>query len=322
MTRLLLSALFLLISASTLVAQSDSAFVKIELPTEDNFLVINNDFNNCISFNSSDSIAVSKGILSLKIISKFYQDINTSVQIEENETKEIKLYPIFLETDSERETRSSYARCFWDSNIFIISDHDSDIYLEGEKIGAENSRLMLPDGYYKTTTALGDISLSKKITVSDNFQVVENYIRPKKSTIYLRSFLPGYAQFSKREQLKGSLFVTLSSGLVFSAIFNEHRVKRESSEYEQLRLQYITADDPNRILEIIEESEQTLNDIDRHKKIRNYSIIGLGVTYVLNLIDGRRPPEFGFRPNNRIKINPYIDFDKTLLPNANVKIDF
>lgn len=322
MIRLLLSALFLLISASTLVAQSDSAFVKIEIPTEDNFLVINNDFNNCISFNSSDSIAVSKGILSLKIISKFYQDINTSVQIEENETKQIKLYPIFLEKDSERETRSSYARCFWDSNVFIISDHDSDIYFEGEKIGVENSRIMLPDGSYKTTAALGDISLSKKITVSDNFQVVENYIRPKKSTIYLRSFLPGYAQFSKREQLKGSLFASLSSGLVFSAIFNEHRVKQRSSEYEQLRLQYITTHDPNRILEIIEESEQTLNDIDRHKKIRNYSIIGLGVTYVLNLIDGRRPPEFGFRPNNRIKINPYIDFDKTLLPNANVKIDF
>lgn len=105
-------------------------------------------------------------------------------------------------------------------------------------------------------------------------------------------------------------------------LYNEHRVKQKSSDYEQLRLQYITTRDPNRILEIIQESEQTMDDIDRYKKIRNYSIIGLGVTYVLNLIDGRRPPEFGFRPNNRIKINPYIDFDKTLLPNANVKIDF
>lgn len=151
---------------------------------------------------------------------------------------------------------------------------------------------------------------------------MENYIRHDKSTIYRRSLLPGYAQFSKREQLKGSLFATLSSGLVFSAIYNEHRVKQKSSDYEQLRLQYITTRDPNRILEIIQESEQTMDDIDRYKKIRNYSIIGLGVTYVLNLIDGRRPPEFGFRPNNRIKINPYIDFDKTLLPNANVKIDF
>ncbi len=322
MIRLLLPVLFLLISATTLIAQSDSAFVKIELQGEDNFLVIDNDFNNCIPFNSSDSIAVSKGIHSLKIISKFYQDINTSVQIEENETKELKLYPIFLEKDSERETRSSYARCFWGSNVFIISDHDSDLYFQDQKIGIENSRLMLPDGSYQTTAALGDLSSTKKITVSDNFQVVENYIRPKKSTIYLRSLLPGYAQFSKREQLKGGLFATLSSGLVFSAIFNEHRVKQKSSDYEQLRLQYITTHDPDRILEIIEESEQTLDDIDRYKKIRNYSIIGLGVTYVLNLIDGRRAPEFGFRPNNRIKINPYIDFDKTLLPNANVKIDF
>jgi hypothetical protein len=322
MIRLLLSVLFLLIYATTLVAQSDSAFVKIELQGDDNFLVINSDYNNCIPFNSSDSIAVSKGIHSLKIISKFYQDINTSVQIEENETKKLKLYPIFLEKDSERETRSSYARCFWDSNVFIISDYDSDLYFEGEKIVTETSRFMLPDGFYQTTATLGDISSTKKITVSDNFQVVENYIRHDKSTIYRRSLLPGYAQFSKREQLKGSLFATLSSGLVFSAIYNEHRVKQKSSDYEQLRLQYITTRDPNRILEIIQESEQTMDDIDRYKKIRNYSIIGLGVTYVLNLIDGRRPPEFGFRPNNRIKINPYIDFDKTLLPNANVKIDF
>lgn len=322
MIRLFLSVSFLLIYATTLIAQSDSAFVKIELQGEDNFLVINNDFNNCIPFNSSDSIAVSKGIHSMKIISKFYQDINTSVQIEENETKELKLYPIFLEKDSERETRSSYARCFWDSNVFIISDYDSDLYFEGEKIGTETSRFMLPDGFYQTTATLGDISSTKKITVSDNFQVVENYIRHDKSTIYRRSLLPGYAQFSKREQLKGSLFATLSSGLVFSAIFNEHRVKQKNSDYEQLRLQYITTRDPNRILEIIEESEQTLDDIDRYKKIRNYSIIGLGVTYVLNLIDGRRAPEFGFRPNNRIKINPYIDFDKDLIPKTNVKIDF
>lgn len=321
MIRLLLSALFLLISATTLVAQSGSSFVKIELQGEDNFLVFNNDFNNCIPFNSSDSIAVSKGILSLKIISKFYQDVNISVQIEENETKEFKIYPIFLEKDSERETRSSYAQCFWDSNVFIISDHDSDIYFEGEKIGVENSRLMLPDGSYKTTAALGDISSTKKITVSDNFQVVENYIRPEKSTIYLRSLVPGYAQFSKREQLRGGLFATLSSGLVFSAIFNEHRVRRESSEYELLRFQYAAASDPNRILEIIEESERTLDDIDRYKKIRNYSLVGLGLVYILNVVDGIRPPEIGFR-SNRMKINPYIDFDKSLVPNANLKIDF
>ncbi|MEQ9353521.1 MAG: DUF5683 domain-containing protein [Vicingaceae bacterium] len=322
MIRLLLSVLFLLICTTTLVAQSDSAFVKLNVQGEHNFLVINSDFNNCIQFSSGDSVQVNEGFQTLKIISKYYQDINTSVSIEENGTKELTFYPIYLEEKSKRETRSSFARCFWDSNVFIISDYDSDLYFEGEKIGVENSRLMLPDGSYKTIASIGNISSTKKFTVSDNFQAIEHYIRPKKSTIYLRSFLPGYAQFSKREQLKGSLFATLSSGLVFSAIFNEHRVKQENSEYEQLRFQYAAASDPNRILEIIEESEQTLNDIDRYKKIRNYSIIGLGVTYVLNLIDGRRAPEFGFRPNNRIKINPYIDFDKTLLPNANVKIDF
>ncbi|MFY0697818.1 MAG: hypothetical protein JXR11_08190 [Balneola sp.] len=321
MIRLFLSVSFLLIYATTLIAQSDSAFVKLNVQGEHNFLVINNDFNNCIRFSSGDSVQVNEGFQTLKIISKYYQDINTSVSIEENGTKELTFYPIYLEEKSKRETRSSYARCFWDSNVFIISDYDSDLYFEGEKIGTGNSRLMLPDGSYKTIASIGNISSAKQITVSDNFQVVENYIRPEKSTIYLRSLLPGYAQFSKREQLKGSLFATLSSGLVYSALFNELRVKQESSEYEQLRFQYAAASDPNRILEIIEESELALDDIDRYKKIRNYSLVGLGLVYILNVVDGIRPPEIGFR-SNRMKINPYIDFDKSLVPNANLKIDF
>ena len=321
MNRLFLSILLFLAYSNVLFAQADSSFIKIKTQSENNFLVINNNYNNCIEFNSNDSIKVKSGSLSLKIISKFYADVTTNVSVEKNETEKIGTYTAFLVTDSQRKSRSSYVRCFWDSNVFIISDYDSDIYVEGEKIGVENVRLSLADSSYGTTSKIGNSSSKKTFKANSSFQVIENYVRPEKSTIYLRSLLPGFAQFTKNEKIKGSSFVALSSVLSFSALLFNERVNQENSNYEQLRTEYNTSSNPTRLLEIIEESDRTLDEIDRLKKIRNYSLIGLGVVYTLNIIDGIKPPEIGFR-SNKVKINPYVDFDRSMVPNANLKIDF
>lgn len=321
MIRFLLAILLLMAFNTILFAQADSAYVKIQTQTETGFLVIDNDYNNCIEFQEGVSIRVPAKKLSIKVLSRYFKDIEIQDTFEKNQTKKHVLYPKFLIKESDQQTQSSYPRCFWDSNVFLISDYDSDIYLEDKKIGVENVRLSLKDSTYEITSVIGNRSSTKKIKATDNFQVIENYVRPEKSTIYRRSLLPGFAQFSKNEKIKGSSFIALSSALTISTLFSNNRVNQESSNYEELRTEYNTSTNPSRLLEIIEESERALDDIDRFKKVRNYSLIGLGVIYTLNIIDGIKPPKIGFR-SNKVKVNPYLDFDRSMVPKANLKIDF
>jgi len=321
MIRILLALTLLLGFNAILKAQADSAYVKIRTQTKTGFLVINDDYNNCIAFQESDSIRVPAKEIMLKVLSANFEDVELEVDLKPNETKKFGFYPKFLIDDSAKRSQSSYARCFWDANVIVLSDYDADIYFEDRLVGKQQVRLSLSDGDYETTSVTGNLSSRQKFNSSGNFQVIENFARPEKSTVYERSFFPGFAQFAKKENIKGASFLALSSALTVGSFFSTIRIAQKNSDYEELSVQYASARNPNRIVEIINESEQTLNEIDRQKKIRNYSLIGLGIVYALNIIDARRPPKAGFR-SNKASINPYVDFDKDLIPKANLKIDF
>ncbi len=304
-----------------LQAQNDSSYVISNIKSDKGFVVIDDNFKNCIEIEKRDTLTVPANIKSMTFIQKDFKDITVNQALTAGDTTQNSVVSAFLSTNTDRKKYSSYARCFWDANIIVLTDYDSKIKINDQGFGSENIRLSLTKGSYILNIENGNTTLKKEFTVSDDLQIINSYLRPSKSQVFKRSFIPGYAQITKRENFKGFIFIGISSALTISTALSVINSEKEKNKYEDLRNEYRLSQDPNRILEIISESNQALDEIEKSDKIRNYSLLGLGLVYTLNIFDGIKPPKIGFR-SDRLYVKPFVDFDKDLIPKANLKIDF
>lgn len=313
----------LLLAANIASAQKepDSAYISITLQTADGgYLIIDDDFDNCLEFKNGQSIALVHGKRKLRIASKYNIDSYITLNLAKGESKPLKVASVTISDFEKHGGKSSYARCFWGTNTFIYSDADSEVWLESQLIPYNKTRFDLYPGTYSVTSKIG--STQKKVTFKTDgeFLIIRNYLRPERDLIYKRSLIPGYAQLTKMEKLKGYGFLTSISAAGLTALFYEYKFFQNNKDYELLQRQYSETDDPNQIFEIITLSEKKLEQMNRYERTRNISFAIFGVLYGLNVLDGIQKPKLGFR-KGEIEINPYFDFDRSLVPQATIQID-
>lgn len=317
-----ITALFSILLCNISFAQNETASIKIETLAESGFIIFDDNFNQCTPFNNGDVISIPTGDIQIRVTYADYADSNIRISLDPDQEQTLKLSPLKISKDSQKQKLSSYARCFWGDNVFIFSDQQSTIYFEGEPIGTKHVRVSAPaNNYYDIGIEMNGERINDRVYITNKLNTVHQYFAPKRSTIYKRSFVPAYAQFSKREPVKGSVIIGLSASMVASAFYFNHKVGTEGDHYNELRESYNSAQSTEELLLILQESEQSLDTIDKYKRYRTYSLIGLATTYVINIVDGFRPPKLGFR-NEKLSINPHISLDKSLIPQANVSIDF
>lgn len=320
MRKILITIVALLGFNTFVAAQIDSAFVVISTSAESGFLIIDDNYNSCIEFENGDKIKLKSGYQTAKVLSDGYNDISIRLNLEPNEEKSFDFAPKFLSSFSARKKYSTYYKCFWDANVIVLSDDDAETYLNGSLLKNPSVRLDLEPGEtFEVKSTLYSASYKQSFETSNELIVIKNYLRPLEQDVLRRSFIPGYAQITKHQPTKGYLIIGLISTFAVSSVYSQTKVSNSENEFRRLEDNYETSTDPNEILEIISASNKELDTIDTFKSVRNVSITALLATYIYNVIDGRREPKFGFR---YFSFDPYVEFDKSLLPKANIKIDF
>ena len=304
------------------LAQSnpDSATIKFNLSLDEGYLILNEDFSNCIEIKNGAEISVPAGYTKIRFAAKYFHDSITGMQLAKGEKKELTLSSRVLKSQSRDANKSSFARCYWDTNVFIFSDKDSKISVNGKQIGEHSTRLVLEEGLYRTTAESDDIKVLNSFRVDNSLLIVRNYVRPKRIDVYKKVLVPGYAQIAKRQYLKSTFFITGAAVFGASALIFDNKINLGNKEYDLLRTKYRQATDPNEVLYIISQSEKKMDQLHDYERARKISLIGLVTVYGLNIIDGFIPPKSGFR-TTKFEFNPYVDFDKSLVPTATLKIN-
>lgn len=311
---------FLFLFAKEVVGQSDSTRVILKFDETDSYLVINQDYSNCIPVNPNDEVVIESGKKILTIASKYHYDAVVNPTFRPGVTHTIMFSQREIKNLQKNAYQSSYAACKLKSNVFVFADHDASVNIEGQDLRKSSFRTTLENGSYRIITTVDGVSEVSEMTVN-GYTVFRNYVRPTRFELFKKSFIPGTAQFRKHEKLKGTLFISMLGGLTVSTIFSNFKLRQEKSDYEELRLEYQFATDPEEILTIADKADKTYDKILRLERIRNASIIAFSATYLLNILDGVTAPEFGLR-KEKFKIKPFIDFDTHLIPKAKIEIDF
>jgi hypothetical protein len=322
MKKILLAAIVLLGLNSSAFSQTEFATLIIISNADDGFVVLDNDYSTCKEFKKGEKVQIDSSAEKLTILTPSFEDVSTKLDLESGEEKTFNINPKYLSNNSQRRKSSTYPRCFWDSNVIVLSDEDATTSLDGKTLNEPSIRLSIEtDTEIRVVSTLESISSEKVFKVSsfNDLEVIDNYLRRSESELRKRSFIPGYAQISKQQKAKGYFLVGLATTFTASTIFSQVKIIQSENEFSSLENEYNRSTDPAEILQIIEASNKELDTIDKFKKIRTTSILALLATYTFNVFDGLREPKIGFR---NFSFDPYIDFDRSMIPKANVKIDF
>ena len=213
-------------------SQDSSSTLITRIQSETGYVVLNEDYNNCIRINKIDTLQLEPGKNTLKFLQSDFRDNSINIDLKVGEIKRNSLIATYIKDLSKRKKYSSYAQCFWKTNVIVLTDHDSKITVNNQDLGTENISLSLPDSTYTLFIENEGTVIKKKFKVSNDFQTIEKFLRPEKSTVYRRSFVPGYAQYTKREKLKGTIFFGASAALTFSTVFSVIKATQEKQNFE------------------------------------------------------------------------------------------
>jgi len=290
---------------------SSIGYLKLDILDQDSvYVVINEDFDSVLKVAANDTLTLEAGLTDVRIIKQYYRDVNWSVAVDENKFKTLIASLIPVRNSSRLKKQSSYPRLFWEANNFILTDPETDLYIDGIHVGREYA-VVDTTGSFEVT---GVHSSGKKFTEEFNtddesfFHFHEQYLRPSRTTSWALSILPGGSQIYKKQYLKGLAFAAVTIGGLAAASIYESKYQDKRNEFFLLEFQYLSEKDQEEALRLGFLAEDAHNSSVRLSEIRNTLIYGTTLVWLANIVDGFIAPKIGYR-NGGLSIDPYIDYD-------------
>mgnify|MGYP006271768941 CR=1 FL=1 len=292
--------------------QADSTgYIKPTVTDQDSFyVVLNHQFDQALHLASGDSIEVEPGSYHLQYVKQYYIDVQQRVRVEKNTVHSIGTRMLPVRGDENRSRRSSYPRLFWDSNNFVLSDPETDLYINGEYAGMHYITVDTTRSFEVTGIHPSGREFTSTFTPTRGkaFNFHQEFAKPRKKTAILLSFLPGGSQYYKQERLKAAAFTALTLAGAALAYSYEHRYQDQMETYNRLNGKYLATTNPEEAFLLGNKTEAALSEAVSVSKTRNRVLYGTALLYVVNIIDGLIPPSIGYRDQAK-KIDPYLDFD-------------
>lgn len=119
-----------------------------------------------------------------------------------------------------------------------------------------------------------------KVRFLDDIVVNQQRERKPGTAVILSAVIPGAGQVYNGDYLKLSVIYGATGGLLYALDFNRHQYNRFQTAYE-LRL----AGEEDEFAGLIPSARGIRNFRDRYRKDMELTYIGLGVTYLFNIID-------------------------------------
>lgn len=280
-------------------------FPQREAAPDSFYLVIEQDFEAIRYYAKTDTVSVPAGDRHLTIIEADSKDAVIRVNLIPGDTlkQAVSLSP--LRNPKERIRHSANPVIDHDANLYIITDSDTHIYLDGERASLGELVTMSLDSTIVVEARHSELG-SRRKRVSprpDRMAVLELFHRPDRSTAMKMSLLPGGGHLYKRQSVRavaaaGLIVGTLGYGIKLAV--DAHGLNKE---YKLLSLQYYGT--PNELI-AVELGDETMHMYNRARDVSTRRNVVLGTAaglYILSIIDAAIAPRGGFRPTNEKQID-------------------
>ncbi len=295
-------------------------WLKISTHLEEFYLVVDNDYLNSYHLASGDSILLPVGGHELRIIWRNIDDYVSYVDIRKDQTSVKRVTFTSFKTSP----NSSYSIIESQQNVSIQTDPNSSIYIDGDFKGTQYSELFLNPGKYELYIESPEYgSLTKTLSVGHTeYTSVAQYNQNINPIPTFQRFIPGVSYLANGQRNKAvgtyvGLVALVGSALYFNSEYND-----KNDLFEQLNIEYLGADTPERAIALRKEAQNTLQEMDKLNTRITAFTLGAVAWYVITTLDGLRKPKKGY-PGN-IRFEPQFSFkgNSSPYPKVSLNIDF
>ncbi len=279
--------LLLVLVPVTLIAQDKSGFIKFEFNTDSAYVIVGNDLFDAFKLASGDTLELKQGIRLLSFQTPFDKSETAFVQVFTDSTityshrfSDRNFGPATL-------TNNVAARHYYDANVIVLTDHDSDIYYNGEYQGTGFAK-------FNTDREIGDLEIEnpdfgdskKRLNIPEpRLTFVSNKLRPDKSQSRIYSIFPGLSQFYKKQHLKSLLFVASTAALFTYAGLKSSDYKRELNVFHEYQEKYNNATSEQMALRLGDLAESQKSEVQRIDNQRQGLLLAGFLIYGYNIYD-------------------------------------
>jgi len=288
----LLISLFL-ISGNVFAQQQDStmAWIKVIADLEQYYVVIDKDFENPHLINRGDSIQVNPGKRQITLVWKTIHDHSFTFEVKAGETYGGRILNTFPTNP-----RTSYQTIVNQRNLQIVSDPNSIIYINGERVGEHIVNTILKPGTHRLRIDHPEYgTLRKKVDVN-NLAVTEvaRFNENPSNLPFAAKILPGAEYIASNR--KGRAVITyVGLGLLATNLIKQNKSYSDKlDEYNELVELYDMAQTTEDAIAYRRSAIQANERLDEIGSNFNVTLILTGVFYTLTTIDSIRKPKSGY----------------------------
>ncbi|MEX0610276.1 MAG: PEGA domain-containing protein [Balneolaceae bacterium] len=276
-------------------SENQKGWLKVLVDMERFYLVIDNDLSDPYLLTRGDSIQVKSGKRNIKVVWFTIHDHSFSTTIKADEMNNINVriasFPEY--------PRTSYETIVSQTNLFIRTDLNSTVYIDGEKVGKHTVQTLVKPGkrlIHITHPKYGELKKevevnSRSVTELDRFN--EN---PSKLPFVLK-LLPG-AEYLSTKRYKRAATTYAGLGAMFTnLIIQNTRYSKSSNRFNQLTKEYLNAQTSQKAVSLREMAaleREGMKGINRNIQL---TYLAGGVLYLISTWDSIRKPKEGYKFN-------------------------
>lgn len=277
------------------------------------YVVVDKRFGNPLHIKNNGTIHLPPGKYNLTIASKYLPDISFPVKVRPGENQTVPIPYVWLKNRKVYERNSSYRVLHEGINVEILTDVDSRVIINDSTYGYGNTKLMLKKGRYRVITMQPGIGQSVKvIEVQSNpprYQKLTMYNKLNVWTVRMVGFIPGGAQFLKKDMTKAKLlFAGLSIGVIAGKHYNKLFESRRSA-FDNTLEEYKNSHNESRALQLGNQTDELYHKAQIAQRNRNIVAGSVAALYLYNLLDAwLNTPKGGYRnsDNRKTRVQAYL----------------
>ena len=281
---------FLLFVGFQMIPNSSNAqetgFFKFEFEADSAYLVFDYKGDEAVRIAPGDSIELLQGSHVIEISHPFKGNRKVFQFIYADSTRAIKI-PLQKNGITFQGLHNNFAAYkAFESNAFLMTDSETEIYFRGSYLGTGSVLTSLPTGKHEFTLKHPEFGSKKaNFTLGRTLRLKNMQILPSQNVSNIYSVLPGGSQFYKRQYVKGTVF-TLGTVLLASQYISKRKTYNDELDYfNDLVERYNVATDEELALQLgnLAEAQQKVVE----KTENQYLMLGASTIlfYALNIAD-------------------------------------
>ncbi|MCP9290478.1 DUF5683 domain-containing protein [Gracilimonas sediminicola] len=294
--------IFLLFPSTTLLAQEQSGFIKFEFNTDSAYVIPGNDLLDAVKIASGDTLKFRSGIHLISLQTHFDKSETSYIQVLTDSTVTYSHRFNDRNFGTAILTNNVAARHYYDANVIVLTDEDSDIYYNGKYQGTGFAK-------FNTNQEIGDLEIEnpdfgntkRRLNIPEpRLTFIADKLRPDKSQSRIYSVFPGLSQFYKKQHFKALLFGASTAALFTYAGLKSSDYQRELDLFHEYQEKYNNANSEQEALRLGDLAERQKSEVQRIDNQRRGLLLAGILIYGYNIYDAfTSKPAGGYRKKQK-----------------------